>query len=124
MRCSSKFIWNHAAILWLLKQVTIMKTTLKFLFVLLAAHGFSGCNTLQTNDVASACEQGIERLNQRLNARSHKVHQTNVSRANSLLIAAQVQHQFAEYPGCLDKVKRAQDYLSGRQAAIIGRLSI
>lgn len=79
---------------------------------------------MPTNDVASACEQGIERLNQHLNAQSHAVHQTNVSRANSLLIAAQVQLQFAEYPGCLEKIKRAQDYLTGRQAAIISRLSI
>lgn len=101
-----------------------MKSSLTFIFALLAASGLSGCNTMQTNDVASACEQGIESLNQHLSARSHKVHQTNVSRANSLLIAAQVQLQFAEYPGCVEKVKRAQDYLSGRQTAIISRLSI
>lgn len=101
-----------------------MKNLVKFLFVLLAANSLSACNTLQTNDVASACEQGIESLNQRLNARTHRVHQTNISRANSLLVAAQVQQQFAEYPGCVEKIKRAQDYLSGRQTAIIGRLSI
>lgn len=101
-----------------------MKTSLKIIFALLATSGLSGCNTMPTNDVASACEQGIERLNQHLNAQSHAVHQTNVSRANSLLIAAQVQLQFAEYPGCLEKIKRAQDYLTGRQAAIISRLSI
>jgi len=101
-----------------------MKTSLTILFALLAASSLSGCNTMKTNDVASACQQGIERLNQRLSATSHDVHQTNLSRANSLLIAAQVQQQFAEYPGCLEKVKRAQDYLSGRQTAIISRLSI
>ena len=101
-----------------------MKTSLNIIFALLATSGLSGCNTMPTNDVASACEQGIERLNQHLNAQSHAVHQTNVSRANSLLIAAQVQLQFAEYPGCLEKIKRAQDYLTGRQAAIISRLSI
>lgn len=101
-----------------------MKTSLTILFTLLAASSLSGCNTMKTNDVASACEQGIEHLNQRLHATSHGVHQTNLSRANSLLIAAQVQQQFAEYPGCLEKVKRAQDYLSGRQTAIISRLSI
>lgn len=102
-----------------------MKSSLTLLFVLLAAGSLSGCNILQTNDVASAaCEQGIDGLNQRLNANIHAVHQTNVSRANSLLVAAQVQQQFAEYPGCIEKVKRAQDYLSGRQTAIISRLSI
>lgn len=101
-----------------------MKTSLNIIFALLAISGLSGCNTMPTNNVASACEQGIERLNQHLNAQSHAVHQTNVSRANSLLIAAQVQLQFAEYPGCLEKIKRAQDYLTGRQAAIISRLSI
>ncbi len=101
-----------------------MKSSLTILLSLLAASGLSGCNTLQTNNVASACEQGIKSLNLRLNARTHTVHQTNISRANSLLVAAQVQHQFAEYPGCVDKVKRAQDYLSGRQTAIISRLSI
>lgn len=101
-----------------------MKSSLTMIFALLAVSGLSGCNTIQTNDVASACEQGIKSLNQHLNARSHEVHQTNLSRANSLLIAAQVQQQFAEYPGCLDKVKRAKDYLSGRQTAIISRLSI
>jgi len=101
-----------------------MKSSLSILFALLAASGLSGCNTMKTNDVASACEQGIERLNLRLSAQSHNVHQTNLSRANSLLIAAKVQQQFAEYPGCLKKVKRAQDYLSGRQTAIISRLSI
>jgi len=79
---------------------------------------------MQTKDnVANACEQGIENLNMRLSSHSHAVHQTNISRANSLLIAAQVQLQFAEYPGCLEKVQRAEDYLSGRQTAIISRLS-
>ena len=101
-----------------------MKSSLAILFTLLVASGLSGCNSMQTNDVASACEQGINGLTQRLTARSHKVHQTNISRANSLLVAAQVQLQFAEYSGCVEKVKRAQDYLSGRQTAIISRLSI
>ena len=101
-----------------------MKSPLTILFTLLITSGLSGCNTLQTNNIASACEQGIEGLDQRLNARTHAVHQTNLSRANSLLIAAKVQLQFAEYPGCVEKVNRAQDYLSGRQTAIISRLSI
>lgn len=101
-----------------------MKSSLTILFTLLITSGLSGCNTLQTNNIASACEQGIEGLDQRLNARTHAVHQTNLNRANSLLIAAKVQLQFAEYPGCVEKVNRAQDYLSGRQTAIISRLSI
>lgn len=104
-----------------------MKSSLTILFTLLITSGLSGCNTLQTNNIASAasaCEQGIEGLDQRLNARTHAVHQTNLSRANSLLIAAKVQLQFAEYPGCVEKVNRAQDYLSGRKTAIISRLSI
>ncbi|MCK4865636.1 MAG: hypothetical protein KAT06_09410 [Gammaproteobacteria bacterium] len=101
-----------------------MKSPLTVLFALLAASALSGCNTMQTNKVASACEQGIESLNLHLSSRSHNIHQTNLSRANSLLEAAQVQHQFAEYPGCLEKVRRAQDYLNGRQTAIISRLSI
>jgi len=102
-----------------------MKSSLAILFTLLVASGLSGCNSMQTIDnVATACEQGINGLNQRLTARSHTVHQTNISRANSLLVAAQVQLQFAEYPGCVEKIKRAQDYLSGRQTAIISRLSI
>ena len=77
---------------------------------------------MKTYDVALDCENGIDRLDQRLSSTSHAVHQTNISRANSLLIAAQVQHEFAEYSGCVEKVKRAQDYLSGRQSAIISRL--
>lgn len=101
-----------------------MKSSLTILFTLLITSGLSGCNTLQTNTIATACEQGIEGLDQRLNARTHDVHQTNLSRANSLLIAAKIQLQFAEYPGCVEKVNRAQDYLSGRQTAIISRLSI
>lgn len=101
-----------------------MKAPLTILFTVLATSGLSGCNTLQTNSVAAACEQGIESLSQHLNANSLKVGQTNLSRANSLLNAAQIQQQFAEYPGCIDKVNRAQDYISGRQTSIIGRLSI
>ncbi len=102
-----------------------MKSSLTFLFALLAVVSLSGCNSLQTNNVvASTCEQGIDSLNLRLNTTTHKVNQTNISRANSLLVAAQVQQQFAEYPGCIEKVNRAQDYLSGRQTAIISRLSI
>ena len=101
-----------------------MKSSLTILFALLAASALSGCNTMRTTDAASACEQGIEKLNLHLSQRSHRIHQTNLSRANSLLEAAQVQHQFAEYPGCVEKVRRAQDYLSGRQTAIISRLSI
>lgn len=101
-----------------------MKSSLSLLFTILVASGLSGCNSMQTIDVATACEQGIDVLNQRLSTPKHTVHQTNLSRANSLLVAAQVQHQFAEYSGCVDKVKRAQDYLSGRQTAIISRLAI
>jgi hypothetical protein len=101
-----------------------MKSLHSILFTILLTSSLSGCNTMQTVDIASACEQGIKSLNQHLSARPHNIHQTNLSRANSLLEAAQVQHQFAEYPGCVDKVKRAQDYLSGRKTAIISRLSI
>ena len=101
-----------------------MKLSLTAALLLLGAGSLSGCSSLQTNEVANACEQGISKLNQRLRVQSHKVHQTNISRANSLLEAAEVQLQFAEYPGCLDKVRRADDYLSGRQTAIISRLSI
>jgi hypothetical protein len=106
-----------------IKAGITMKISMTILFMLTATLSLSGCNTMATNNhVASACEQGIESLNLHLNARPHKVHQENLSRANSLLIAAQVQQQFAEYPGCVEKVKRAQDYLSGKQAAIISRL--
>lgn len=101
-----------------------MKLPLQIIITLFATGVLSGCNTMQTTNVATDCEQGIKSLNQHLSSRQHSVHQTNISRANSLLVAAQVQLQFAEYPGCVEKVKRAQDYLSGRQAAIIGRLSI
>lgn len=100
------------------------KTSLTVSLALAAAASLSGCNTMQSMDVASSCEQGIKSLNQHLKTRTHNVHQTNISRANSLLNAAKVQLQFAEYPGCINKVKRANDYLNGRQTAIIGRLSI
>lgn len=100
------------------------KTSLTFIFTIIAASGLSGCNSMQTNTVASACEEGIKSLNYHIKAQPQKVNQANLSRANSLLIAAQVQLQFAEFPGCLEKVHRAQDYLTGDQAAIISRLSI
>ena len=102
-----------------------MKLSLIILFTLIAASSLSSCAISPTlNNIASACEQGIKSLNQRLSSRSLSVHQTNLSRANSLLVAARVQHQFAEYPGCLNKLRRAQDYISGRQSAVISRLSI
>ena len=101
-----------------------MKSSQTILFILLIANGLSGCNTMQTNDIASDCEQGIKSLNMHLKARTHSAEQTNVSRAKSLLVAAQVQQHFAEYPSCVEKVKRAKGYLSGRHSAIISRLSI
>lgn len=102
-----------------------MKSLPAILFPLLIAISVSGCNSMKTKDsTASACEKGIENLNNRLSSRSLAVHQTNVSRAHSLLVAAQVQYQFAEYPGCIDKVKRGQDYLTGRQTAVFSRLSL
>ena len=104
--------------------INMSKTSLPILFTVLMSACLSGCNTLSTNDIASSCEQGIEKLNYHLKTESQTVNQVILSRANSLLLAAQVQQQFAEYPGCLDKVKRAQDYLSGHQTAIISRLSI
>lgn len=102
------------------------KTSLTALIALIAAGSLSGCNLMQSMgmDVASSCEQGIKNLNQHLKNSSLRVNQTNISRANSLLVAAKVQLQFAEYPGCVDKVKRANDYLSGRQTVIFSRLSI
>lgn len=101
-----------------------MKSPLTLLFTLALMSGLTGCNVIQTNVVASACEQGIESLNMHLRTRSHHINPANMDRANSLLVAAKVQQQFAKYPSCVDKVKRAQDYLSGRQTAAISRLSI
>ena len=105
-----------------------MKSTHSILFILFGMFSLTGCNTLNTLEMsgksASACQQGINNLNRQLNTKSLNIHKTNLSRANSLLVSAQVQLQFAEYPGCLEKVKRAQDYLSGRQTAVISRLSM
>lgn len=101
-----------------------MKSLKIAILTLLTASSLSGCNLIPTSEVANACEQGINELNQRLKSHVQAVHQTNISRANALLVAAEVQLQFAEYPGCVDKVRRAEDYLSGKQAAIISRLSI
>ena len=100
----------------------MIKTSLTSLVLLIITGTLSGCNLLQTTDIAANCEQGIKKLHNHLNSRSLNVHQTNISRANSLLIAAKVQQQFAEYPGCVDKVKRGHDYLTGLQTAIISRL--
>lgn len=124
MSGSSKINFILIVILYLTQQVLFMKSLLTTLSLLLAASSLSGCNIMQTNTTASACEQGIQSLNRHLKAGTQTVQQTNLSRANSLLVAAQIQHQFAEYPGCVEKIKRAQDYLSGRQTAIISRLSI
>lgn len=100
-----------------------MKILVTTLFALLLSVSLSGCNTFPSNNkVADACSQGIEKLNKHLNAKNYNIHQANLSRANSLLLAAQVQQQFAEYPGCIEKIQRAQDYLTGQQAAIISRL--
>jgi len=101
-----------------------MKARITFLFIFAAAISLSGCSsTIATsNHVVTACEQGIESLNARLNARNHNIHQANLSRANALFEAAQIQQQFAEYPGCVEKLQRAKDYLNGQQAAIISRL--
>ncbi len=102
------------------------KTWQHTILLLLGIVLLSGCNSLpqKPDELASACEQGIAQLDLRLQNHNLKVHQTNISRANSLLEAAQVQSQFAEYPGCLEKIQRAQDYLSGRKTAIISRLDI
>lgn len=90
---------------------------------LLLSISLFGCNTMPSNNkVADACTQGIEKLNQHLRVKQHNIHQANLSRANSLLQAAEIQQQFAEYPGCIEKIQRAQDYLTGQQAAIISRL--
>ena len=99
---------------------------LLMIFALASPLMLSGCNTLQEkhSDIANACEQGIRQLGMRLKKHDLNIQQTSLSRANSLLQAAQIQSQFAEYPGCLEKIQRAEDYLSGRQTAIISRLSI
>lgn len=105
-----------------------MKSRLGILFILFGISSLTGCNALNTLEMsgksAYACQQGINNLNEQLNTKSSNIHKTNLNRANSLLVSAQVQLQFAEYPGCLEKVKRAQDYLSGRKTAVISRLSI
>ena len=99
----------------------ILTTTLLMLTALISLSGCSSVSSMH-NDTATACDKGIRNLNQNLSSREYNLHQANISRANSLLLAAQVQLQFAEYPGCLDNIKRAQDYLSGQEAAIISRL--
>jgi len=100
-----------------------MKILITTLLALVLSASLSGCNTFPSNNkVADACNQGIEKLNKHLSAKKYNIHQANLSRANSLLLAAQVQQQFAEYPGCIEKIQRAHDYLTGQQAAIISRL--
>lgn len=100
-----------------------MKTSITTLLALILSVSLSGCNTFASNNkVADACNQGIAKLNKHLDAENYNIHQANISRANSLLQAAQVQQQFAEYPGCIEKIQRARDYLTGQQAAIISRL--
>lgn len=104
----------------------MIKATLTLFLALIATSVLSGCNTMpaSTNKAAIACEQAISVLNQNLNKKEQDIHKVNINRANSLLIAAQVQHQFAEYSGCVEKVKRAQQYLNGQQTAILSRLTI
>lgn len=106
----------------------MMKSTHSIFFILAGVLSLTGCNTLSKHEMsgesASACQQGIHKLNRQIDTNSLNIHKSNLSRANSLLVSAQVQLQFAEYPGCLEKLKRAQDYLSGRQTAVISRLSM
>ncbi|MDH5394963.1 MAG: hypothetical protein OEW97_01710 [Gammaproteobacteria bacterium] len=105
---------------------TMIKATLTLFLTLIAISGLSGCNSIPvtTNKAAIACEQAISELNQNLNKKGPDIHKLNINRANSLLIAAQVQHQFAEYSGCVEKVQRAKQYLNGRQTAILSHLTI
>lgn len=76
--------------------------------------GLTACNSLSVkNDLASACETGIQQLTTVLEQAQTTSPPSNpkLHRASLLLSAAQVQQEFAQYPKCVEKVQRAKRYI-------------
>lgn len=102
------------------------KNILTTTFFIIVTTFMTGCNSTPEKTInvsANACEKGLGEVSRQIKLPEHSVSQVNISRANSLLLAARVQHQFAEYSGCLDKIQRAKDYLNGENSAIISKIS-
>ncbi len=74
----------------------------------------SGCSGRVGGDVARQCSEGLDAAYAELD--KAKVdgfgEAVEVTKAASLLAAADVQKQFEKFPNCVDKVRRARAYLA------------
>lgn len=64
-------------------------------------------------DLANQCEEGLSIAYKEYEAAESKGFGGSVAmvKASSLLGAAEIQQEFAKYPNCIDKVKRARYYI-------------
>ena len=75
--------------------------------------GLGACSSMPRPDLAQACASGLDQAFTELDDAKAKGFSGTVSwvKAASLLSAAKVQQQFEKYPNCIDKVKRAREYI-------------
>ncbi len=84
------------------------------LAVILLASLLAGCSGNKSLEQAAACRNGIDTAYREFsNAKSEGFGgAVNMTKAGSLLGAAKIQEQFEKYPNCIDKVKRARQYIA------------
>ena len=89
------------------------------LVVLGTALFVAGCGRPFDPDLAKSCSNGIDVGYAELQDAEAKGLSGTVqwTKAASLLGAAKVQYEFERYPNCIDKVKRARDYLKRASGA-------
>jgi hypothetical protein len=71
------------------------------------------CASNPNSSQAMQCNSGLDSAYKELNlAKANGFDGTvNYTKAASLLTAAKVQQQFGKYPNCIDKIKRAREFM-------------
>ncbi len=84
------------------------------LALVMLASVLAGCSGEKSLQQAAACRNGIDTAYREFsNAKSEGFGgAVNMTKAGSLLGAAKIQEQFEKYPNCIDKVKRARQYIA------------
>lgn len=82
-------------------------------FILIFITVISACAGNPNSKIAKSCRNGLSTAYKELDFARVKGFDGTVeySKAASLLGAAKVQEEFGKYPNCVDKVKRAREYI-------------
>lgn len=92
------------------EKTTMKKIAYSLLFVVFL---ITGCETNPASQSARQCQDGLKAAYKELNFAEAQGFSGTVeyTKAATLLSGASIQYEFGKYPNCIDKVKRARQFI-------------